>query len=169
MTVEEKKDKFIETWGCLATKWGITKTMAHIHALLLFSNKPMCADNIKSSLDISRGNICMNIKCLIDWNLVEGISIEGDRKEYYIAEKDMWKIFTSIIKKRKEQELAPLQNLLNELCDEETSDEESTESQEFNARICEMKMFADKADGMLENFTNTENSWIMKGLKMMIS
>lgn len=168
MTVEEKKQKFIETWGCLAPKWGITKTMAHIHALLLCSKKPMCADNIMKSLDISRGNICMNMKCLIDWDLVEGISIEGDRKEYYIAEKDMWKIFTNIIRKRKQQELAPLQNLLNELCAQPTENE-SEESKEFDTRVCEMKLFADKADGMLDNFTNTENSWIMKGLKMMIS
>lgn len=167
MTVEEKKQKFIETWGQLGPRWGITKTMAQIHALLLVSNNPMCADEITDQLEISRGNSCMNLKCLLDWDLVQGCSIEGDRKEYFTAEKDMWKIFTKIIRKRKEQELVPLQSLLNELC--QSSEEESNaEAEEFHAKICEMKLFADKADGLLDNLTNSENSWIIKGLKMMI-
>lgn len=167
MTIEEKKAKFIEAWGQLGTKWGISKTMAHIHALLLFAEKPMCADQITEALSISRGNTCMNIKSLIEWELIHGISYNGDRKEYYEAEKDMWTIFTNIIKKRKEQELLPLQDLLQELsCDSPNPD--TPDCQKFQNRISEMKMFANKADGMLTSFINSENSWLMRGMKMMM-
>ena len=33
------KLKYIQTWGSLATSWGINKTMAQVHALLLVSNE----------------------------------------------------------------------------------------------------------------------------------
>ena len=166
MTVEEKKQKFIETWGTLGPKWGINKTMAHIHALLIFECEPLCADEIMQHLKISSGNVNMNLRCLTSWELVKGVHKEGERKEYFIAEKDMWKIFSKIIKKRKEQELVPLQKMLNELseCKACTCEEE----QKFHHTIDEMKVFADKADGMLENLINSENSWIMKGFKMMM-
>ena len=166
MTVEEKKQKFIDTWGCLGPKWGINKTMAHIHALLLFECQPLCADEVMNQLEISRGNVNMNLRCLVSWGLISGVSKEGDRKEYFIAEKDMWKVFTQIIKKRKETELEPLQQMLTELCAAPT--DESADAIEFDKTICEMKLFADKADGMLDNFIGSENSWMIKGLKMMM-
>lgn len=167
MTIQEKKEKFIEAWGCLGPKWGITKTMANIHALLLFSNESLCSDEIMEHLEISRGNTCMNMKSLLEWELIKSVPVEGDRKEYYVAEKDMWKIFTKIIKKRKECELVPLQEILQELSVKDENDQ-SEEAQIFNSKINEMKLFADKADDMLENFINSENSWLLRGLKMMI-
>jgi len=165
MTVEEKKQKFIETWGTLGPKWGINKTMAHIHALLIFQCEPLCSDEIMEHLQISRGNVNQNLRCLQSWELIQGVNKEGDRKEYFIAEKDMWKIFSKIIKKRKEQELCPLRAMLDELssCTNCTTDEE----REFQATIKDMKVFADKANGLLDNLVNSENSWIMKGFKMM--
>ena len=167
MTIEGKKEKFIEAWGQLGTKWGISKTMAHIHALLLFADEHMCADQITEALGISRGNTCMNIKSLVEWELIHGISVPGDRKEYYEAEKDMWTIFTKIIQKRKEQELVPLQDLLEELSSDGLNID-TPEHQKFQNKIGEMKMFANKADGMLTSFVNSENSWLMKGMKMMM-
>lgn len=170
MTVKEKKEKFINAWGCLGPKWGINKTMAHIHALLLFECEPLCSHQIMEQLEISRGNVNQNLRCLSSWGLITGVSKEGDRKEYFVAEKDMWKVFTQIIKKRKETELVPLQEMLKELCESptESSEETITEAKEFDKTICEMKLFADKADGMLDHFTGSENSWIIKGFKMMM-
>jgi DNA-binding transcriptional regulator GbsR (MarR family) len=39
MNISEAKQKFIEQWGVLATQWGINRTMAQVHALLLISEK----------------------------------------------------------------------------------------------------------------------------------
>ncbi|MEM9987789.1 MAG: transcriptional regulator, partial [Bacteroidota bacterium] len=37
MQIDEAKEKFIQAWGALGTNWGITRTMAQIHALLLIT------------------------------------------------------------------------------------------------------------------------------------
>ena len=105
MSFSDKKLTFIHRWGELATKWGINKTMGQIHAMLLISPRPHCSDEIMDSLQISRGNTCMNLKALVDWGLVYKHCKEGCRKEYYIAEKDMYKVFRQIVIHRRKEEL----------------------------------------------------------------
>ena len=46
MELEAAKLKYIQTWGSLATSWGINKTMAQVHALLLVAVEPLSADAI---------------------------------------------------------------------------------------------------------------------------
>ena len=103
MTVQEKKEKFIQSWGTIGSNWGINRTMAQIHALLLISNKPLSSQDIKKELQISVGNTNMNIRALIDWELVHKELIPGDRKEYFVAEKDMWEVVKKIIIQRKKK------------------------------------------------------------------
>ena len=50
MTLEEGKEKFIQSWGALGSSWGINRTMAQIHALLYLSEKPLTADEIQETL-----------------------------------------------------------------------------------------------------------------------
>ena len=170
MTLQEKKKAFIEEWGVLGPKWGINKTMAHIHALLLVSEEPLCAVEIKEQLDISMGNVNMNLRCLVSWELIKGVSKEGERKEYFRAEKDMWKALTCIVKKRKETELMPLLSMLDILQNSPTEDHDKDVEASFNfdKTMSDLNMFAEKADGMLDKFISAENSWLLKGYRMMI-
>lgn len=170
MTLEEKKKEFIEAWGVLGPKWGICKTMAYIHALLLVAEKPLCAAEIQSRLDVSIGNVNMNIRGLQSWGLIQGLSIEGQRKEHFVAEKDMWKAFACIVKKRKESELLPLLAILKKLEETPTeiTDANPDELASFDKTMSELSIFAKKADGMLDKFISAENSWLLKGYRMMI-
>jgi len=170
MNLAEKKKEFIEAWGVLGPKWGINKTMAHIHALLLVCEEPICAKEIKEQLDISIGNVNQNLRCLVSWELAKGISKDGERKEYFRAEKDMWKALTCIIRKRRESELVPLLELLENFKNSPTADHEDNveASFNFNKTMGDISMFAEKADGMLDKFISAENSWLLKGYRMMI-
>jgi len=115
MTQQEKKEKFIQSWGALGSNWGINRTMAQIHALLLISAKPLSAQAIKDELKISVGNANMNIRALIDWGLVHKKLIPGERKEFFIAEKDMWEVVKKIIIQRKKKELEPILKMLGDI------------------------------------------------------
>ena len=66
MDLQEGKEKFIQSWGALGSSWGVNRTMAQIHALLLISPEPMSAEEIMEELKISRGNANMNIRALIE-------------------------------------------------------------------------------------------------------
>ncbi len=105
-------EEFIRLWGEMATRWGINRTMAQIHALLYAEERPLDTDEIMERLDISRGNANMNLRSLVDWNLVRKTQQPGSRKDYYLAEKDIWKITTTIIKERQRREIKPVEDAL---------------------------------------------------------
>ncbi len=115
MKYGEAKSKFLETWGKLGSEWGINRTMAQIHALLLISPEPLSAEEIMEELNISRGNVNMNVRELMDWDLVHKVLIQGERKEYFSAEKDIWEIAKKVAKERKRREIEPVLKVLDQL------------------------------------------------------
>jgi len=165
MQYEEGKDKFIKTWGELGTNWGINKTMGQIHGLLLVSTRPYTTDEIMQELHISRGNVNMNLRSLVEWQLISKVEKEGDRKDYYKAEKDIWTVFRHIIRKRKEKELHPMIHLLDEVSDIQPTDENSAE---FIKMMNELALFSNKADKTLDNLVNSKaNILVSSYLKFM--
>lgn len=129
MQLSEAKEKYIQTWGTFATNWGINRTMAQVHALLLASGKPLSTDEVMEELEISRGNANMNLRALIDWGIVRKEFIKGDRKEYFVAEKDVWYLFKQITKERRKREIEPVISFLEEL--KNIDDQDSEEAKEF--------------------------------------
>ena len=99
-------------WGEMASRWGINKTMAQIHALLYVTEEALDTDEIMRMLQISRGNANMNLRSLINWDLAHKVHLPGSRKDHYEAEKDVWKIMARIIKERQKREIKPIQEQL---------------------------------------------------------
>ncbi len=100
--------RFVVFWGEMASNWGINRTMAQIHALLLCSDEPLDTDVIMERLHVSRGNANMNLRSLVDWNLVSKLHLPGSRKDYYLAEKDVWEITARVIQERERREVQPV-------------------------------------------------------------
>ena len=168
MKLSEAKAQFISSWGAFGTHWGINRTMAQIHALLLISPDPMTQDDIMEELDISRGNTNMNIRELINWRLVERVLLPGERKEYFTAEKDMWKVIKQIVKERKKRELEPMLQLLDKL-EEVDGDKKDKNVKTFVDTISSIKKLGKQADKTLDVMIKAEESWflgtLMKFLK----
>lgn len=165
MQFEDAKDKFIQAWGTLGSNWGVNRTMAQIHALLLIAPEALTTEEIKDELKISSGNANMNLRALMDWGLVHKELKPGERKEYFVAEKEMWLVVKNIIIQRKKRELEPMLKALEELSDVEVTDEKS---EEFTSMIKEVKLFASKADSTLDSLTKSEVNWFMGTFMKMI-
>ncbi len=163
MKLSEAKQQFISSWGAFGTHWGINRTMAQIHALLLVTPDPVTQDEMMEQLNISRGNVNMNIRELIDWGLVERVLLPGERKEYFTAEKDIWKVATQIIKERKKRELDPMLKLLAQLEDVE-GDKKDKEVKQFSDTISGIRKFGKQADKMLDVMIKAEENWFMSSL-----
>lgn len=165
MTIQEGRDKFIQSWGALGTSWGINRTMAQIHALLLISPQSLCAEEVMAALKISRGNANMNLRALMDWGLAFKEIKTGERREFFVAEKDMWQVVRNIILNRKKRELEPTLKVLDELSSVEGED---VETQEFIRVIKDIKLFSNKADSLLESLTKADPNWLMSSFIKMI-
>lgn len=158
MKLTEAKQQFINSWGAFGTQWGINRTMAQIHALLLVSVQPITQDDMMEQLSISRGNVNMNIRDLIGWGLVERIIISGERKEYFTAEKDIWKVATQIIKERKKRELDPMIKLLS-LLENIDGGKKDKETKQFVEMIAGIKKLGHQADKVLDVLIKAEENW----------
>ncbi|TXB65565.1 GbsR/MarR family transcriptional regulator [Phaeodactylibacter luteus] len=165
MTLEEGKEKFLQSWGALGSSWGINRTMAQIHALLLISPEALSAEEVMEELKISRGNANMNIRALIDWGLAYKELKTGERREYFVAEKDMWEVVKSIIVQRKKRELEPMLRVLDEISSIEGN---SKEAREFTEIIREIKLFSSKADSTLDTLVKADSNWFVGTFMKMI-
>lgn len=158
MTFDEAKAKFIQTWGTLATQWGINRTMAQIHALLMISPEPLDTDAVMEQLQISRGNASMNLRDLMDWSLIYKYLKPGDRREYYIAEKDVWKIARQVAKERRRREITPVIEVLNDLKKVET---DTPEAEAFHKVVSDLSNVVGFADNTLNAVIKAEENWLM--------
>lgn len=166
MKLTEAKQQFISSWGAFGTHWGINRTMAQIHALLLVSADPLTQDDMMEELNISRGNANMNIRELIDWGLVERIIIPGERKEYFVAEKDIWKVVKQIVKERKKRELEPMLRLLDQLEDVE-GDKRDKNIKAFVDTVSSIKKLGKQADRTLDTMVKADENWFIGNLVKM--
>lgn len=112
--LKDLRDKFVSQWGVMGTQWGINRTMAQIHALLMTSPEAMSTDEVMEELRISRGNAHTNLKELVNWGLLRIVTRKGERREYFEAELDVWEIFRRIIEQRKRREIDPALDVLRQ-------------------------------------------------------
>ncbi|MBN9482219.1 MAG: transcriptional regulator [Bacteroidetes bacterium 43-93] len=158
MKLNEAKQQFIQSWGAIGTQWGINRTMAQIHALLLVSADPLSADDIMEELQISRGNTNMNVRELIDWRLVEKVLKAGERKEFFIAEKDIWKVAMRITSERKRRELDPMIKVLENIGEIE-GDKKDKDVKAFTDTVGQLQKFAKQADKAFDNLVKVDEHW----------
>ena len=160
MKLAEAKQQFISSWGAFGTHWGINRTMAQIHALLLVSPDVITQDDIMEELNISRGNTNRNIRELINWGLVERVILSGERKEYFTAEKDIWKVVKQIVRERKKRELDPMLKLLDQLEDVD-GDKRDKNVKTFVETISSIKRLGLQADKALDVMIRAEENWFV--------
>jgi len=158
MELAAAKLKFIEAWGKLGSEWGINRTMAQVHALLLISAEALTTEEIMEQLSISRGNANMTLRDLIGWGLIEKQHKAGERKEYFFADKDVWNIARQVAKERKKRELEPVLKVLNELSSV-TGDDQDPEYTTFKKSIKDINKLAINVDKTLETMLKAEESW----------
>jgi DNA-binding transcriptional regulator GbsR (MarR family) len=163
MELTEAKQKFIEAWGKLGSEWGINRTMAQVHALLLLTPEALTTEEIMEKLSISRGNANMTLRDLINWGLVEKQLKQGERKEYFYADKDTWNIARQVARERRKRELDPIIKILDELS-AVRGNEKDPEYKTFHKSVTDINKLAKNVDKTLETMLKAEESWFWKSI-----
>lgn len=158
MNFKEAKGQFIQTWGVLGSDWGVNKTMAQVHALLMIAPQALSAEEIMEQLSISRGNANMNIRSLMDWGLVYKELKPGERREYFVAEKDIWEISKRIIRERKKRELDPMKKVIDSLASL-PGDPNDKEYESFIKAVQDIQTVAASTDNLLNKMMLAEKHW----------
>ena len=165
MQIDEAKQKFIQSWGSLGSSWGINRTMAQIHALLLISTEPISTEDIMEQLQVSRGNVNMNTRALMDWGIVTKKHKAGERREYFVADKDIWAVARQISRERRKKEIEPLIKALDEMKKVSGAD---AETKEFKKMMTELSDFTGKVDTVFDKFIKSDEHWFYKSLLKLV-
>ncbi len=166
----QAQDRFIATWGKMGSAWGISRTMAEVHALLFIVADPLCTDDVMARLEISRGNASMSLRALEDWGVIRRIHKRGDRKEYFEAETDVVAMFKTIARERKKRELDPLVASLYEIRDltgVEPAAEADATTAAHNQRLDDMLRFIHALDSLAEALLGPDSKGLPDVLTML--
>jgi DNA-binding transcriptional regulator GbsR (MarR family) len=147
-SIVSARREFVDLWGQMANHWGINRTMSQIHALLMVAREPLTAEQIMDELQISRGNVSMNLRELINWGIVRRTSNAGERRDFFTTETDVWTMFQIILRERKKRELDPLLSRLDECLalagkkpEPGASADDKTAHESFVKRVSELRDF----------------------------
>lgn len=168
MGLQEAKQQFIDTWGALGTEWGINKSVAQVHALLLTSNDPLSTDEIMERLVISRGNANMSIRQLVEYGIVYKKHIAGDRKEYFVAEKDVLKWAMKIAIMRKKKELDPVMEILKDIT-QATENDKTEDGKVFHQTVKDIQVLTDQLETIANKvFQSNRADLLIKLFKLIV-
>ena len=136
------QQQYILHWGEMGTRWGVSRTVAQIHALLYLSPAPLTAEEIATALNVARSNVSTSMRELESWGLVRPVHVLGERREHYETLSDVWEMFRIIVEQRKRREVDPTLQLLRRSLEENASDGSDAHTRE---RLSEMAEFFETA------------------------
>lgn len=165
MELAEAKNQFIQTWGKLASEWGINRSMAQVHALLLISPDPLSTEEIMEALQISRGNANMNLRELLTWDLINKVLKPADRKEYFEAEKDIWEVAKRVATERKRREIEPVLKVLGQISKVQG---QGKEVDSFRTTMINLNDFVGKMDKSVDAMLKADENWFFGTLFKML-
>jgi len=98
------REHFIQAISRIAHFWGLPKAMGAIYGAVYLSPAPLTLDALVKQVNISKGAVSTNVRSLERLGMIHKHYKVGDRKDYYIAETDFWKIIKGILREREKNE-----------------------------------------------------------------
>ena len=163
MKLNPVAQRFILHWGEMGSKWGVNRTVSQIHALLYLTGKALPAEDIAETLAVARSNVSTSLKELQNWNLIHVMHVMGDRRDHFTTSGDVWELFRTVVRERKEREFDPTIGVLRDcLSNPDLSKEEAAAQQ----RIKETLMLMEALSTWGEQMLRLEPATLMKVLKL---
>ena len=91
--------------GRLIEFWGFKRNMGRIWAVLYLSGEPLSAQDLRERLSLSAGAVSMTLNELARWSVVKKVWIQGERRDYFVAEGNLWKMISRVFAEREMVEI----------------------------------------------------------------
>jgi HTH-type transcriptional regulator, glycine betaine synthesis regulator len=91
--------------GRLIEFWGFKRNMGRIWTVLYLSPEPLSAEDLRHALKLSSGAVSMTLSDLSRWGVVRRVWIQGERKDFYTAEVQLWRMISRVFKEREKTEV----------------------------------------------------------------
>ena len=156
--------RYVVHWGEMGSRWGLNRSVAQIHALLYLAPEPLNADEIAETLGIARSNVSVGLKELLAWDLVQVTHTLGDRRDFFVAQRDPWEVVQLIVEGRKRRELDPTVAFLKECAAE--LDNDAATPKHVKAQITGQLEFMESVLGWYDSIKTLPRSTLLKMMRM---
>ncbi len=163
MKMTPKIEAFVSHFGEMGSRWGMTRTVGQIYALLMIIENPMNADDLVDALSISRSNVSMGLKELQSWRLIKPVHFPGDRKEYYETPDDIWEVARIIFEERRKRELEPTMTMLRA---EMMNDPVSEQGHYAHTKMLEIHDMIDNLTNWADELQKLNNKSLVQLMKL---
>jgi DNA-binding transcriptional regulator GbsR (MarR family) len=102
--LKQARDNFIQGMSRISHFWGFPKAMGSIFGAVYLSPQPVTLDELVKQVGVTKGAVSTNIRSLERLGMVHKQIQVGDRKDYYVAETDFWKIVRGVLREREKNE-----------------------------------------------------------------
>jgi DNA-binding transcriptional regulator GbsR (MarR family) len=142
--------RFVLHWGEMGSRWGVSRTVAQIHALLYLHGRPFHAEEISDLLAVARSNVSTSLRELTGWGLVRVVHRLDDRRDYYETAHDPWELLRIIVRERRAREFEPTIGALREcVTDPDFARQDASVQARVRATLQLMESLARWSDDML--------------------
>jgi DNA-binding transcriptional regulator GbsR (MarR family) len=91
--------------GRLIEFWGFKRNHGRIWAVLYLSPEALSAEDLRHSLKLSSGAVSMSLTELLRWGVVRRVWVQGERRDFYVAEVQLWKMISRVFSEREKTEI----------------------------------------------------------------
>ena len=162
-------DHFIQGMSRISNFWGFPKAMGAIYGTIYLSPNPLSLDEIVDLVGVSKGAVSTNVRHLERLNMVHRHVQIGDRKDYYTAETDFWKMVRSILRQREQNEFDKALNSVSESLEIALqSDSELELTHFYHKRMEAMQSFFKTLDSLFSAALALENLVSLSALKILM-
>ncbi len=157
-------DSTIEGIGRLARFFGFSEVMGRLYGALLMSPEPLSLDELAERLEISKGSVSMNMRSIERWGMAKEVWMRGERRKFYTAESDIWKIIRNILSGREMREVQRALHVLGDsveklrTAENELTAEEQALAAYYLERLGDLQAFFQLADMALQTVVTAEES-----------
>ena len=100
--------------GDVIEHWGFRKALGRIWTVLYLAGEALTAAEIQRRLQMSTGAVSMSLSELQRWGVVRKVPRPGQRRLYFEAETDFWKMISRVVEVREKQLARSVRERLSE-------------------------------------------------------
>jgi DNA-binding transcriptional regulator GbsR (MarR family) len=160
---------FIQGMSRISGFWGFPKAMGAIYGAIYLSPHPLSLDEIVEQVAVTKGAVSTHVRQLERFSMVHKHLQLGDRKDYYSAETDFWKMIRTILQQREQNEFDKALNTVNESIEMlEQAEVDPQLSRFYQERMAAMQSFFKTLDSLFSAVLALEGLVSLNSLKTMV-
>ncbi len=144
--------------GDVIEHWGFRKALGRVWAVLYLETTPLCSAEVGERLSMSAGAVSQTLTELQRWGVARRVWKPGERKEFFEAETDFWKMISKVVSERERFLAESVRARLERAVDLAQGAERSPRKQHMIERLKRLGAFAGVAESVLDSFIRSQRA-----------